>query len=180
MKRQSTISSFFTKKAVDKKPKLQHDTENATAATPMEVDPPQAAASEPVAAPKEPMNKPTLSKHPLSDQEKQALHQRFAQKFGSLDKERSLKRQRVEQLMTDIDKQKDEIIPHQKFTPLETQVVELKAKYPGCLLLIEVGYKFRFFGEDAKVKTTTCLHENKLANDVCLDCIPYFTHCKFY
>ncbi|KAI7903334.1 muts domain V-domain-containing protein [Cokeromyces recurvatus] len=36
-------------------------------------------------------------------------------------------------------------------TPLEKQVVELKAKYPDCLLLIEVGYKFRFFGEDAKI-----------------------------
>lgn len=152
MKRQSTISSFFTKQAVDKKPKLQHDAENAAKVTSMEVDPPEPAASAFVAASKKPMSKPAPSKPPLSSQEKQALHQRFAQKFGSMDKERSLKRQRVEQLMTDIDKQKDEVIPHQKFTPLEMQVVELKAKYPGCLLLIEVGYKFRFFGEDAKVK----------------------------
>lgn len=162
MKRQSTISSFFTKQAVEKKPKLQHDAENATTATLMEVDPPQAAAAaaaESVAAPRKPLSKPAPAKPIFSDQEKQALHQRFAQKFGTMDKERSLKRQRVEQLMTDIDKQKDEIIPHQKFTPLETQVVELKAKYPGCLLLIEVGYKFRFFGEDAKVNNMN-LHEN--------------------
>lgn len=27
-------------------------------------------------------------------------------------------------------------------------------KYPGVLLLIEVGYKFRFFGEDAEVSFT--------------------------
>ncbi|KAL9542734.1 hypothetical protein MBANPS3_008465 [Mucor bainieri] len=138
---------------VDKKPKLDHDTDSGATTTPMEVDPPQAAVAEPVvtAALNTPTSKPALAKPKLTDQEKQALHQRFAQKFGSMDKERSLKRQRVEQLMTDIDKQRDEIIPHQKFTPLETQVVELKAKYPGCLLLIEVGYKFRFFGEDAKI-----------------------------
>lgn len=29
-------------------------------------------------------------------------------------------------------------------------MVELKAKYPDVLLMVEVGYKFRFFGEDAE------------------------------
>ncbi|CAI9092199.1 OLC1v1027385C1 [Oldenlandia corymbosa var. corymbosa] len=37
-----------------------------------------------------------------------------------------------------------------KYTPLEEQVVELKAKYPDVLLMVEVGYKYRFFGEDAE------------------------------
>ncbi|KAL7146352.1 hypothetical protein ABFS83_06G034900 [Erythranthe nasuta] len=37
-----------------------------------------------------------------------------------------------------------------KYTPLEQQVVELKARYPDVLLMIEVGYKYRFFGEDAE------------------------------
>lgn len=40
--------------------------------------------------------------------------------------------------------------PSVKYTPLEQQVVELKAKYPDVLLMIEVGYKFRFFGQDAE------------------------------
>lgn len=40
--------------------------------------------------------------------------------------------------------------PSVKYTPLELQVVELKAKYPDVLLMIEVGYKFRFFGQDAE------------------------------
>ena len=31
------------------------------------------------------------------------------------------------------------------------QVLELKKKYPGTVLMIEVGYKYRFFGDDAKV-----------------------------
>jgi hypothetical protein len=31
------------------------------------------------------------------------------------------------------------------------QVVALKAQHPGVLLVVEVGYKMRFFGEDAQV-----------------------------
>ncbi|XP_030463441.2 DNA mismatch repair protein MSH3 [Syzygium oleosum] len=38
-----------------------------------------------------------------------------------------------------------------KYTPLEQQVVELKERYPDVLLMVEVGYKYRFFGEDAEV-----------------------------
>ncbi|KAL7753455.1 Mismatch repair protein msh3 [Sorochytrium milnesiophthora] len=35
-------------------------------------------------------------------------------------------------------------------TPLEKQVVELKAAHPDILLAFEVGYKYRFFGNDAQ------------------------------
>ncbi|XP_024542217.1 DNA mismatch repair protein MSH3 [Selaginella moellendorffii] len=38
----------------------------------------------------------------------------------------------------------------EKLTPLEQQIVELKKKFPDILLMVEVGYKFRFFGEDAE------------------------------
>lgn len=38
-----------------------------------------------------------------------------------------------------------------KYTPLEQQVVELKGKYPDVVLLVEVGYKYRFFGDDARI-----------------------------
>ncbi|TPX68184.1 hypothetical protein SpCBS45565_g03260 [Spizellomyces sp. 'palustris'] len=37
------------------------------------------------------------------------------------------------------------------YTPLEQQFLEIKANHPDCLLVVEVGYKFRFFGEDAKI-----------------------------
>ncbi|CAM9167363.1 unnamed protein product, partial [Scytosiphon promiscuus] len=36
-----------------------------------------------------------------------------------------------------------------KLTPMEQQVVDLKEKHPGVLLLVECGYRYRFFGEDA-------------------------------
>lgn len=38
-----------------------------------------------------------------------------------------------------------------KLTPMELQVLDIKRKHPDTLLIIEVGYKFRFFGEDARV-----------------------------
>ncbi|KAK5132449.1 Mismatch repair protein msh3 [Meristemomyces frigidus] len=37
-----------------------------------------------------------------------------------------------------------------KLTPLERQVLDIKRKHPDTLLVVEVGYKFRFFGEDAR------------------------------
>ncbi|KAJ3284327.1 Mismatch repair protein msh3 [Borealophlyctis nickersoniae] len=37
------------------------------------------------------------------------------------------------------------------YTPLEQQFLEIKAQHQDCLLVVEVGYKFRFFGEDAKI-----------------------------
>ncbi|KAJ7547890.1 hypothetical protein O6H91_08G108400 [Diphasiastrum complanatum] len=39
---------------------------------------------------------------------------------------------------------------NEKHTPLEQQVVALKARYPDIVLMVEVGYKYRFFGEDAE------------------------------
>ncbi|KAG8728012.1 Mismatch repair protein msh3, partial [Ceratobasidium sp. 428] len=38
-----------------------------------------------------------------------------------------------------------------KYTPLEKQILALKDKHGDALLMFEVGYKFRFFGEDARV-----------------------------
>ncbi|KAJ6833348.1 DNA mismatch repair protein MSH3 [Iris pallida] len=36
-------------------------------------------------------------------------------------------------------------------TPLELQVLDLKSRHPDVLLMVEVGYRYRFFGEDAEV-----------------------------
>ncbi|GMH38216.1 hypothetical protein BSKO_06100 [Bryopsis sp. KO-2023] len=43
-----------------------------------------------------------------------------------------------------------------QYTPLEKQVVKLKEENPGVVLLIEVGYKMRFFGEDAEIAAKCC------------------------
>ncbi|KAJ0749945.1 putative DNA mismatch repair protein MutS/MSH [Helianthus annuus] len=42
------------------------------------------------------------------------------------------------------------VLSNPKYTPLEQQVVQLKHKYQDVLLMIEVGYRFRFFGQDAE------------------------------
>ncbi|KAG5652337.1 hypothetical protein H0H81_005358 [Sphagnurus paluster] len=39
----------------------------------------------------------------------------------------------------------------ESYTPLEIQVLQLKSENPGTVLMIEVGYKYKFFGDDAKV-----------------------------
>jgi hypothetical protein len=36
-----------------------------------------------------------------------------------------------------------------KLTPLEQQVKDLQSRYPDTLLMVECGYRYRFFGEDA-------------------------------
>ncbi|KAI5848730.1 muts domain V-domain-containing protein [Morchella snyderi] len=44
--------------------------------------------------------------------------------------------------------------PRAKLTPLEQQVVDIKRQNPDTLLLVEVGYKYRFFGQDARIAST--------------------------
>lgn len=53
-----------------------------------------------------------------------------------------------------------------KLTPMEQQVVDLKQKYPDTVLVVEVGYKYRFFGEDARIA----------ANVLSIFCIPGKMH----
>lgn len=38
-----------------------------------------------------------------------------------------------------------------KYTPLEQQFMEVKAKFPDTVLFVEAGYRYRFFGKDAEV-----------------------------
>ncbi|PKA58023.1 DNA mismatch repair protein MSH3 [Apostasia shenzhenica] len=37
-----------------------------------------------------------------------------------------------------------------KYTPLEQQVLEVKSQHPDVILMVEVGYRYRFFGKDAE------------------------------
>ncbi|KAL2072677.1 hypothetical protein VTL71DRAFT_12020 [Oculimacula yallundae] len=49
-----------------------------------------------------------------------------------------------------------------KLTPLELQVIDIKRKHMDTLLIVEVGYKFKFFGEDARIA----------AKELSIVCIP--------
>ena len=41
----------------------------------------------------------------------------------------------------------------QGYTPLEQQFVHIKQQHKDTLLAVECGYKYRFFGEDAEVRS---------------------------
>ena len=41
--------------------------------------------------------------------------------------------------------------PGNKLTPMEKQFLDIKRKHMDTVLVVEVGYKYRFFGEDARI-----------------------------
>ncbi len=49
-----------------------------------------------------------------------------------------------------------------KLTPMEVQFLDIKRKHMDTLLIVEVGYKFKFFGEDARTA----------AKELSIVCIP--------
>ncbi|ODA82959.1 hypothetical protein RJ55_01468 [Drechmeria coniospora] len=49
-----------------------------------------------------------------------------------------------------------------KLTPMEVQFLDIKHKHMDTVLIVEVGYKFRFFGEDARIA----------AKELSIVCIP--------
>ncbi|CAL9226817.1 unnamed protein product [Arabidopsis halleri] len=79
--------------------------------------------------------KSKLSPHTQNPVPDPNLHQRFLQRFLEPSPEESV----------------PETSSSRKYTPLEQQVVELKSKYPDVVLMVEVGYRYRFFGEDAEI-----------------------------
>ncbi|KXT10220.1 hypothetical protein AC579_3738 [Pseudocercospora musae] len=103
---------------------------------------------------------------------KERLHQNFVKKLGRPDSMANIKRrdgfiteetQAEEEGADDEDAEDEEHEPAPKkcrrapasrkvkLTPLEQRIVELKRKHSDALLVVEVGYKYRLFGEDARV-----------------------------
>ena len=62
-----------------------------------------------------------------------------------------------------------------KQTPLEKQVIDIKSKHPNTVLVVEVGYKFRFFGEDARTAAEE-LHIVCIPGKLRYDCHPSESH----
>jgi DNA mismatch repair protein MSH3 len=117
---------------------------------------------------------------------KERLHQKFKKKLGRPDSIAEIKRRNrhiTEEIAEgqeggDEDDEADEEPEPQpkargrkgataskskdKLTPLEKQVLAIKHKHPDTLLVVEVGYKFKFFGEDARAA----------AKELSIVCIP--------
>lgn len=98
--------------------------------------------------------------------EKEKLHQKFVRKLGGADCMIGIGRTTPSDVPGAADAEEgdeeDEPAPPptkggkagkkggSKLTPMEKQVIEIKRKHLDTVLVVEVGYKFRFFGEDAR------------------------------
>lgn len=107
--------------------------------------------------------------------QKEKLHQKFVKKLGKPDSIADIKRRNkfitedtpnAEDDADEDELQEDEPTPKPtakgrkgavakkggtKLTPMERQILDIKRKHIDTILVVEVGYKFRFFGEDARV-----------------------------
>ncbi|KAG9231538.1 DNA mismatch repair protein msh3 [Amylocarpus encephaloides] len=108
------------------------------------------------------------------------LHKQFVKKLGHPDSIARTKRrnweisEEIESLGQDDDDGEEEEEPAPakkakkkgaktgKLTPLELQILEIKMAHMDTLLIVEVGYKFKFFGEDARTA----------AKELSIVCIP--------
>ncbi|KAL0254731.1 Mismatch repair protein msh3 [Diplodia seriata] len=103
---------------------------------------------------------------------KEKLHQKFVKKLGRPDSIAEIKRrhgaipEEAGEGEDDEDEDAEDEEPQAKLkakgrgtakkaaaklTPMEKQIIDLKQTHPDTILVVEVGYKFRFFGEDARV-----------------------------
>lgn len=99
--------------------------------------------------------------------EKEKLHKQFVQKLGGTDCQIGIERNAVNDVASAeteaAEAEEDDEPPPpptkgkgakktaSKLTPMEKQVIEIKRQHMSTVLVIEVGYKFRFFGEDARI-----------------------------
>lgn len=113
---------------------------------------------------------------------KEELHKKFVKKLGHPDSLPSFRRRELqgetespgieggdEEGGADLDE--EELAPAKtkkkgaktgKLTPMEIQFLDIKRKHMDTVLVVEVGYKFRFFGEDARIA----------AKELSIVCIP--------
>jgi hypothetical protein len=71
--------------------------------------------------------------------------------------------------------------PAQKFTPLELQVLNLKQEYPDSLLMVECGYRMRFFGEDAEIAAKILSIQSHWSHNFMVASVPTYrtiVHCR--
>lgn len=121
--------------------------------------------SSPATVPATDENDPEIAER---KKEKEKLHQKFVRKLGGTDCLIGIGRasSTTDAIAADAEEGEEEDEPAPappakgkgtakkgggKLTPMEKQVIEIKRKHLDTVLVIEVGYKFRFFGEDARV-----------------------------
>jgi len=110
---------------------------------------------------------------PATQKQKQKLHEKFVKKLGRPDSFAELRRRN--KIMSDEnandeagegedEEEEEEPAPKptkgrkgaatkksSKLTPMEVQYLDIKRKHLDTVIVMEVGYKFKFFGEDARI-----------------------------
>ncbi|KZL81285.1 domain v [Colletotrichum incanum] len=114
---------------------------------------------------------------PSTKKRKEELHKRFVKKLGHPDSMLWRRRREDDNEAAEgeegEEEDEDEAPPapkakkggaraNKKLTPMEIQFLEIKRKHLDTVLIVEVGYKFRFFGEDARIA----------AKELSIVCIP--------
>jgi len=111
--------------------------------------------------------------------QKEDLHQRFVKKLGRPDSLAEIRRKNhvlVDSVPDDEENDNEEWedgdgrkttangkrIPLKKVTPMVKQMLDIKRKNLDTLIVMEVGYKFKFYGEDARTA----------AKELSIVCIP--------
>lgn len=112
--------------------------------------------------------------------QKEELHQKFVKKLGHPDSMAMIRRRNFQaegEPAQDEDGEGDDAEEQEeerpkatkkkgaksgKLTPMEIQFLDIKRKHLDTVLIVEVGYKFRFFGEDARIA----------AKELSIVCIP--------
>ncbi|RYO98610.1 hypothetical protein DL763_002140 [Monosporascus cannonballus] len=108
---------------------------------------------------------------------KEELHRKFVQKLGRPDSLLRRNWQHEDDAQTADNEGADEVEDDEppppakgkkkgsktgKLTPMEIQFLDIKRKHMDTILIVEVGYKFKFFGEDARIA----------AKELSIVCIP--------
>ncbi|KAI0155049.1 muts domain V-domain-containing protein [Xylariaceae sp. FL1272] len=112
---------------------------------------------------------------------KEELHRKFVQKLGRPDSMAHIKRRnyQIDEETQGVnneegeEEEEEEETPKPvrskkkgaktgKLTPMEIQFLDIKRKHMDTVLIVEVGYKFKFFGEDARIA----------AKELSIVCIP--------
>ncbi|KAF2456621.1 DNA mismatch repair protein MSH3 [Lineolata rhizophorae] len=107
---------------------------------------------------------------PEARRRKECLHEKFVKKLGRPDSIAEIKRRNPwatdgvdvnDEAEQGEEEEEEESQPKtlpkkgtarkSKLTPMIKQVIDIKRKHKDTILVVEVGYKFRFFGEDARV-----------------------------
>ncbi|KAI0125609.1 muts domain V-domain-containing protein [Xylariales sp. AK1849] len=125
---------------------------------------------------------PVIEQDDTAEKRRKAeLHQKFVKKLGRPDSMTQLKRRNFQvdgetqtldgEDAEDAEEEETSAPPSKgkkkgaktgKLTPMEIQFLDIKRKNMDTLLIMEVGYKFRFFGDDARIA----------AKELSIVCIP--------